>query len=327
MHGAHNTCQNACILFVKNAHTPVHVRLYNSAETSLPWKLLRTDLESCASIVQAVVCRPLLLAPLLSRPNLSPDAVGSRNPSKSTLAHDVVATVVSHKQHSIICVGAGLIQFVHGSHSRLATELTHRRNVFSPFSARVSTTREAHHERDQRDSSWARLFSNLQFAVVRYLCFEMSHWCHCDDGTYLDADSKPWGLLCHLHPSAVDRLHNLRMLGGSDRLTLHVYHVCVSVHMLELRSVEKGVQRVCRVLDTTWPWTRKTRHPRASWSTCDRYCWFFPLPHILQTCSSSHSTVLPFWKSTECLSVCASYVRMVPARELLWFCHVNNSTT
>ena len=106
------------------------------------------------------------------------------------------------------------------------------------------------------------------------------------------------------------------MSGGSDHLTLHVYHVCVSVHTLELRSVGKGVQRVWLVLDTTWPWTRRTRHPRASWSTCDHCCRSFPLPHILQTCSSSHSTVLPFWKSTEYLSVCASYARMVPA----WSC-------
>jgi len=34
------------------------------------------------------------------------------------------------------------------------------------------------------------------------------------------------------------------MSGGSDLLTLQVYHVCVSVRMLELRSVEKRVQRV-----------------------------------------------------------------------------------
>jgi len=34
------------------------------------------------------------------------------------------------------------------------------------------------------------------------------------------------------------------MSGGSVHLTLHVYHVCVSVHTLEVRSVGKGVQRV-----------------------------------------------------------------------------------
>jgi len=100
-------------LSAQNAYALVHARICNGAEASLPWKLLRTHLESCASIAQAVVCRPLLLPLLLSRPNPSPDAVRSRNPSKSTLVHDAVAAVVSHKHHSIIRVGAGLIQFVH----------------------------------------------------------------------------------------------------------------------------------------------------------------------------------------------------------------------
>jgi len=51
-------------------------------------------------------------AQLLSRQNQSPDAVRSRNSSKFTLAHDtVIAAVllVSHKHHSIVSVGAGLI--------------------------------------------------------------------------------------------------------------------------------------------------------------------------------------------------------------------------
>jgi len=88
-----------------------HATVY---KTSLPWKLLRTYFESCASIVQDVVCRLFLPPLLLSRPNPSPDAVHSRNPSKSTLAHDAVAAAV-YKNHSIIRVGAGLIQFVHAS--------------------------------------------------------------------------------------------------------------------------------------------------------------------------------------------------------------------
>jgi len=71
-------------LSAKNVYALVHARLCNGAETSLPWKLLRTYLESCASIVQAVVCRPLLPPLLLSRPNPSPDAVRSRNPYKFT---------------------------------------------------------------------------------------------------------------------------------------------------------------------------------------------------------------------------------------------------
>jgi len=105
-------------LSAKNADALVHARKCNGAEASLPWKLLRTYLESCASIWQAVVCRPLFLLPLLSRQNPSLDAVRSSIPSKSTLAHDTVAAAVSHKHHSIIRVGAGLIQFVHGSYPR-----------------------------------------------------------------------------------------------------------------------------------------------------------------------------------------------------------------
>jgi len=42
---------------------------------------------------------------------------------------------VFHKHHLIIHVGAGLIQFVYGSHSRLVADLTLDKNLFSlPFS-------------------------------------------------------------------------------------------------------------------------------------------------------------------------------------------------
>jgi len=92
----------------KNAYALVHARTCNGAEASLKWKLLRTYLESCVSIVQAVVCRPLMLPCLLSRLNLMPNAVCSRYPSKSTIAHDAVAAAVSHKHHSIIRIGKGL---------------------------------------------------------------------------------------------------------------------------------------------------------------------------------------------------------------------------
>jgi len=110
-HSAHNTCRNACILSAKNAHALVHARLCNCAEASeaLPLKLWQTYLESCASIVQAVVyCPPCLL----SRRNQSPNAGRSRNPS--ALAHDTITTAVSHKHHLIIRVGAGLIH-CHGN--------------------------------------------------------------------------------------------------------------------------------------------------------------------------------------------------------------------
>ena len=122
----------------RNAHAPVHASPCNGVETSLPWKLLRTYFESCASIVQAVICRLLLPHLLLSLPNPSPDAVHSRNSSKSTLAHDAVAAAVSHKNHSIIRVGAGLIQFVYGSYSRLATEVILPHKIsFPPFFSRA----------------------------------------------------------------------------------------------------------------------------------------------------------------------------------------------
>ena len=115
----------------------VHARLCNGAAASLPWKLLRTYLESCANIVQTVIsAHPP--APLLSwQPSCWPVArhVRFRNLIKSSLAHDAVVAVVLHKHHLIICVGEGLIQFVYGSHLRLAADLTLDKNLFSlPFS-------------------------------------------------------------------------------------------------------------------------------------------------------------------------------------------------
>ena len=74
----------------------VHARLSNGVTTFLPWKLLRTYLESCVTTYRL------------------------RNPIKSTLSHDAVAAVVLYKHHLIIRVGAALIQFVHGSRSHFA---------------------------------------------------------------------------------------------------------------------------------------------------------------------------------------------------------------
>jgi len=76
-------------------------------------------------------------AQLLSRLNQLADARRSRNPSKSTLAHDTVAAAVLRKHHSIIRVGAGLIQFVYKSHLRLAMELTLDKVLFSPWFSRA----------------------------------------------------------------------------------------------------------------------------------------------------------------------------------------------
>jgi len=90
----------------------VHARLCNGAATSLPWNLQRTYLESCGNIVQGVIS---------ARP-----PAPSSNPKPA---------VVLHKHHLIIRVGAGLIQFVYGSHSCMTTDLTLDKNLFSqPFS-------------------------------------------------------------------------------------------------------------------------------------------------------------------------------------------------
>ena len=85
---------------------------------------------------------PPALLPLrrADRPPASPlpDAVCLKILSKSTLAQ-VVAAVVLHKHHPIIRVGAGLIQFVYASHSRMAADLTLDKNLFSqPFSRAFS---------------------------------------------------------------------------------------------------------------------------------------------------------------------------------------------
>jgi len=49
-------------------------------------------------------------------------------------AHDAVAAAVSHKHHSIIRVGAGLILLSMGRTRRSTTEATRHRNALSPFS-------------------------------------------------------------------------------------------------------------------------------------------------------------------------------------------------
>ena len=46
---------DACRLYAKNAYGLVYARLFNCAAASLPRRLLRSYLESCANIVQAVV--------------------------------------------------------------------------------------------------------------------------------------------------------------------------------------------------------------------------------------------------------------------------------
>jgi len=118
MHGAQNTCLNAC-------HTPR--KKSTGTYACAPVQLCRSffAMEAIANLSWVLHehhagcrCRSLLLPVLLSRPNSLPVNVRSRNLSKSTLAHDAVPAAVSHKHHSIIRVGAGLIQIVYGLHSK-----------------------------------------------------------------------------------------------------------------------------------------------------------------------------------------------------------------
>jgi len=110
------------------AYSAVQQRLFHGSYCELILSLARTS------------CRLLFTVRPSARPfsgNPLCDAVRSRNPSKSTPAHDTVATAVLHKHHPVIRAGAGLIQFVYRSHLRLGTEVTRNKNTFSPFLARV----------------------------------------------------------------------------------------------------------------------------------------------------------------------------------------------
>ena len=122
------------------AYSTVQQLLCHGGYCELILSLART---SCRlSFTARPTARPLAGNPLH-------DVVRSRNLSKSTLAHDAVATAVLHEHHLIICVGAGLIQFVYWSHLRLSTETTRNRNAFSTFFARVFLRQRF---RDTRDS-------------------------------------------------------------------------------------------------------------------------------------------------------------------------------
>jgi len=74
---------------------------------------------------------PLTLLPPALRLAIRQLTLFAENPSKSTLAHDVVAAAVLHKHHLIIRVGAGLIQFVYGSHSHWATGVTSSKILYT----------------------------------------------------------------------------------------------------------------------------------------------------------------------------------------------------
>jgi len=114
MLGAQNTCLNAVA-----CHTSR--KIYTCTRVCAPMQQCRNfiAMETIANLSWVMRehradCH-LPPAQVLSRRNQSPDAVRSRHPYKTMLAHDAIATAVLHKHHSVIRVGAGLIQSVYGS--------------------------------------------------------------------------------------------------------------------------------------------------------------------------------------------------------------------
>jgi len=91
-----HTLRKKCICTRACTHMQRFTRFFAmEAIANLSWVLH----EHCAGCHST----PALLP---ARQSQSPDAVRSRNSSKSTLAHDAVAAAVSHKHHLIIRVGA-----------------------------------------------------------------------------------------------------------------------------------------------------------------------------------------------------------------------------
>jgi len=123
----------------KHAYSPQKMHMDSCMRAYATVQKLLCHGSSCEFTLSHVRASPKLLfaarfcRPFCCRPNPSPDAVRSRNPSKSTLSHDTVAAAVSHKHHLIIRVGAGLIQFVYESHPRLSTKITSSKILFWPF--------------------------------------------------------------------------------------------------------------------------------------------------------------------------------------------------
>jgi len=148
----------------KDAPAPVHVRAYETAQQLLchgnyckpilspvrasfqqpsavrPWpdELLRLPKHHQ---LQAAVCRPprywpdeLRRPPKYPRQGSAAETISAQTRPKFTPAHDSVAAAVSHKHHSIIRVGAGLLQFVHACTCTSIAEAIPIKNLFLPFS-------------------------------------------------------------------------------------------------------------------------------------------------------------------------------------------------
>ena len=136
MHGAHNTCRNAYRTLRKkctftHACAPVQRCRNFFAMEAIAY------LESCASIVQAIVCRlPCCCLVEISRPMLfaqeirpNPRQLMTRSPLRfrtSIFRSSALAQAWASSSLSMVRT------------RRVATELTHHRNLFPPFFSRAS---------------------------------------------------------------------------------------------------------------------------------------------------------------------------------------------
>jgi len=114
-------------------------------------------------------CRlPLALLPPALLLTIRQLTLFTKNPSKSTLAHNTVAAAVLHKHHPIIRVGAGLVQFVYGSHSRWATGVTSSK-ILSPPSFGASGANRGIEQSSRGKKSAARQDKLLFKIVIQHL--------------------------------------------------------------------------------------------------------------------------------------------------------------
>ena len=162
----------------KDALAPVHARAYETAQKllchgnycELILSLVRASFKQPSAVRPATgptnsVAHPSIRGfkqPSAARPATGPTncvvhpsidvravllkLMSAQTRPKFTPAHDSVAAAVSHKHHSIIRVGAGLIQFVHARTCSLATDVSSNKFLFQPFFpaslfTRISSTR------------------------------------------------------------------------------------------------------------------------------------------------------------------------------------------
>ena len=124
----------------KEAPTSVHARAYETRSNFQVTHCCTPTLSPELAIIQQLSAVRASTGPTNSvdHPSISGRAVllkrcPPKNRPKFTPAHDLVTTAVSHKHHSIIRVGAGLIQFAHACTCNSITGLISIKTPFRNF--------------------------------------------------------------------------------------------------------------------------------------------------------------------------------------------------